>query len=121
MDKPRPMRTRSPTYWDVTIRLFKPVWAVRGDQSYAPQSRWPEGSVALAWCKRGPELIRREISIIKQQTDRGFGVNLVPAVTDPVLLDEELSICFEEKIGVMVFFWDVRPEVIRERTTQGVW
>jgi nitronate monooxygenase len=69
--------------------------------------------------KETPELIRREILSVKQKTDRKFGVNLVPSVTDPSLLEEELEACFEQKIRVMIFFWEVRPDIIKRAHDAG--
>ena len=59
-----------------------------------------------------PELIQREIAAVRDRTNRSFGVNFVPSVTDPALLDEELEACFAAKIEVMVFFWDVRADIV---------
>ena len=63
----------------------------------------------IGMVRESPELIRREIIAVRERTERPFGVNLVPSVTDPVLLEEELEACFEARIRAMVFFWDVRP------------
>jgi nitronate monooxygenase len=66
----------------------------------------------IGMVRERPELIRTEIAAVRDRTSRPFGVNLVPSVTDPALLEEELSACFEARVHTMVFFWDVRPDLI---------
>lgn len=119
MDKPPPMRTRITDLLGCDYPIIQAGMGGPGRSELCTAVTTAGGFGCIGMVQERPELIRREISIIKQQTDRRFGVNLVPAVTDPVLLDEELSICFEEKIDVMVFFWDVRPEVIRRAHDAG--
>jgi nitronate monooxygenase len=67
----------------------------------------------LGMVKERPELIRREIAAVRERTDRPFGVNLVPSITDPKLLEEELQACFDAQVRAMVFFWEVRPDLIK--------
>ncbi len=119
MDKPRPMRTRITDLLGCNYPIIQAGMGGPGRSELCTAVTMAGGFGCIGMVQERPELIRREISIIKQQTDRRFGVNLVPAVTDPVLLDEELSICFEEQVGVMVFFWDVRPEVIQRAHDAG--
>ncbi|MDQ0323180.1 nitronate monooxygenase [Pararhizobium capsulatum DSM 1112] len=73
----------------------------------------------LGMVKEKPEMIRTEIAAVRARTERPFGVNLVPSVTDPILLDEELEACFAAKVKVMVFFWDVRPDIIDRARRAG--
>jgi nitronate monooxygenase len=73
----------------------------------------------IGMVKERPELIRREIGAVRERTERPFGVNLVPSITDPILLEEELAACFDLQIRVMVFFWDVRPDLIERAHKAG--
>ncbi|TVZ74150.1 nitronate monooxygenase [Rhizobium mongolense USDA 1844] len=73
----------------------------------------------IGMVKEKPELIRSEIEAVRGRTDRPFGVNLVPSVTDPVLLEEELEVCFSERVKVIVFFWDVRPDLVARARAAG--
>ena len=73
----------------------------------------------IGMVKERPEVIRTEIEGVRERTSRPFGVNLVPSVTDPVLLEEELSVCFEAHVHTMVFFWDVRPDLIARAGNAG--
>ncbi len=58
------------------------------------------------------ELIRDEIAAVRERTDRPFGVNLIPFGTHPALLEEELAACFEARVHSMVFFWEIRPDLV---------
>src|SRR5215467_13431977 len=73
----------------------------------------------LGMVRESPELIRAEITAVRERTDRWFGFNLVPFGTDPALLDDELAACFEARIHSVCFFWDVRPDLIRRAHDAG--
>jgi nitronate monooxygenase len=73
----------------------------------------------LGMVREKPELIRREVRAVRERTDRGFGVNLIPYGTDPALLEEELAACFEERVHSLCFFWDVRPDLIGRAKRAG--
>lgn len=77
------------------------------------------GFGCIGMVKERPELIGREIIAVRERTNRSFGVNLVPSVTDPALLEEELAVCFESQVKTMVFFWDVRPDLIERAHNAG--
>ena len=72
----------------------------------------------LGMVREPPAQIAREIAAVREATDRPFGVNLIPAATEPALFEEELSACLEARVPAMVFFWDVVPEAIA-RARQG--
>jgi len=69
--------------------------------------------------RESPELIRREIAAVRERTERNFGVNLIPYGTEPTLLEEELTACFEAKAHSLCFFWEVRPDLIQRARTAG--
>ena len=73
----------------------------------------------LGMVKETPEVIRREIAAVRERTDRPFGVNLVPFATDPALLEEELSACFEARVHTLVFFWEVRRDLVARAHAAG--
>src|SRR5215204_7490434 len=73
----------------------------------------------LGMVRELPELIRQEISAVRGRTDRPFGVNLVPFGTDPTLLDEQLDACFKARVHSMIFFWEVRPELVSRAHDAG--
>ena len=73
----------------------------------------------LGMVREPPELISAEIARVRDTTDRHFGVNLIPSSTDPMLLDEELAVCFEAGVHSMCFFWDVRDDVVERARAAG--
>ncbi|MFO1429887.1 MAG: nitronate monooxygenase [Candidatus Competibacteraceae bacterium] len=73
----------------------------------------------LGMVRERPELIAGEIARIRDHTDRPFGVNLIPAGTDPVLLEEELAVCFEARVHSLCFFWEVRPDLVQRARAAG--
>jgi nitronate monooxygenase len=78
------------------------------------------GGFGLLGMVREPAaLIEREIAAVRARTHRPFGVNLIPAATDPKLLDEELEVCFAAKVPAMCFFWTVMPGVVARAKEAG--
>lgn len=73
----------------------------------------------LGMVRESPELIAREIDAVRARTDRPFGVNLIPAATDPSLLAAELAVCFEKKVHSLCFFWDVHRDVVSRAKAAG--
>lgn len=73
----------------------------------------------LGMVRESPELIRSEIYAVQAATNRPFGVNLIPAATDPGLFDEELSVCLDEDIHSLCFFWDVDATAVQRAKQAG--
>lgn len=73
----------------------------------------------LGMVREAPALIAQEIDAVRARTDRPFGVNLIPAATDPALLEAELAVCFAKRVHSLCFFWDVRPEVVERAKAAG--
>ncbi len=73
----------------------------------------------LGMVRESPALIGQEIDAVRAKTSRPFAVNLIPAATDPVLLDAELQVCFDRKVPAMCFFWDVVPSAIAKAKAAG--
>src|SRR5690606_20400932 len=71
------------------------------------------GFGCLGMVREAPELIHAEIDRYRTLSKRPFAVNLIPAATDPELLDRQISACIAAHIRYMVFFWDVDKESIR--------
>ena len=66
----------------------------------------------LGMVRETPDLIAREIDAVRARTDGPFGVNLIPAATDPDLLEAELSVCLKKRVHSLCFFWDVHADVV---------
>ena len=73
----------------------------------------------LGMVRETPDLIAQEIDAVRARTDGPFGVNLIPAATDPALLEAELSLCLKKKVHSLCFFWDVRADVIARVKAAG--
>ena len=65
-------------------------------------------------------LIRTEVERVRQRTDRPFGVNLIPAATDPQLLREQVALCIALRVPVVSLFWDVQHAVIARLREAGI-
>ena len=46
-------------------------------------------------------------------------MNLIPAATDPALLDAELGTCLDLGVPAMCFFWDVVPSAVARAKAAG--
>lgn len=73
----------------------------------------------LGMVRETPQLIAQEIAAVRSRTDRPFAVNLIPAATDPALLDAELGICLDLGVPAMCFFWDVVPAALTRAKASG--
>lgn len=73
----------------------------------------------LGMVREAPALILREAASVKAQTDKPFGVNLIPAATKTGLLNEQIAACREAGVDTLVFFWDVMPEVVKQVKVAG--
>lgn len=57
-------------------------------------------------------LIHQEVTSLRAATDRPFAVNLIPAATDPALLDAQIACCLDLAVPAFTFFWDVVPSAV---------
>lgn len=73
----------------------------------------------LGMVRESPDLIAQEIDAVRARSTNPFAVNLIPAATDPALLDAELNACFERKIPAMCFFWHPVPAAIQRAKSAG--
>ncbi len=73
----------------------------------------------LGMVRESPDLIAQEIDAVRARTTKPFAVNLIPAATDPALLDAELNACFAKKVPAMCFFWHPVPEAIQRAKAAG--
>lgn len=66
----------------------------------------------LGMVREDPELIDAEVTALKAATEKPFAVNLIPAATDPALLDAQITRCLGLGVTAFSFFWDVVPEAV---------
>ena len=70
------------------------------------------GYGTLGMVREDPSLISTEVSEMQAATDRSFAVNLIPAATEPGLLDAQIACCLDLGVSAFSFFWDVMPDVV---------
>ncbi len=66
----------------------------------------------LGMVRESPSLIAEEVVALKAATDRRFAVNVIPAATEPGLLDAQIGACLDLGVTAFTFFWDVMPAVV---------
>lgn len=66
----------------------------------------------LGMVRESPALITEEVTALKRATDRPFAVNVIPAATEPRLLDAQVGCCLDLGVPAFTFFWDVMPDVV---------
>ncbi|SMC83094.1 NAD(P)H-dependent flavin oxidoreductase [Primorskyibacter flagellatus] len=66
----------------------------------------------LGMVREDPDLIAAEVTALQAATDRRFAVNLIPAATEPGLLDAQISRCLDLGVPAFCFFWDVLPKIV---------
>lgn len=77
------------------------------------------GFPSLGMVRESPDLITSEVTALQAATDRAFAVNLIPAATDPALLDAQITRCLELGVTAFSFFWDVLPDVVARVKSEG--
>ncbi|MBK0327517.1 nitronate monooxygenase [Rhodobacteraceae bacterium F11138] len=70
------------------------------------------GFAMLGMVREDPDLIATEVAALRAATDRRFAVNLIPAATEPDLLNRQIDQCLALKVPAFTFFWDVVPEAV---------
>ena len=74
----------------------------------------------LGMVRESAEFIRAEIAKVRAATTRDFGVNLIPAATDPDVFAAELDACIVEHVPVVALFWDLAPQAIARLRSEGI-
>lgn len=77
------------------------------------------GYPTLGMVREPTDLIEREVRALRAATDRPFAVNLIPAATEPDLLDSQIACCLDLGVGAFSFFWDVVPQAIARVKAAG--
>jgi nitronate monooxygenase len=74
----------------------------------------------LGMVRETPDLISQEVLALRALTNRPFAVNLIPAATDPALLQAEMDAALGLGVPALTFFWDPVPSAIRRAKDAGV-
>lgn len=77
------------------------------------------GYPSLGMVREAPDLIESEVTALRAATDRPFAVNLIPAATDPDLLDAQIGRCLDLGVGAFTFFWDIVPRAVERVKAAG--
>lgn len=77
------------------------------------------GYPTLGMVREAPDLIETEVTALRAASDRPFAVNLIPAATDPGLLDAQIVRCLDLGVGAFSFFWDVVPKAVAQVKEAG--
>ncbi|WP_156916720.1 NAD(P)H-dependent flavin oxidoreductase [Leisingera aquimarina] len=73
----------------------------------------------LGMVRESPALITEEVTRLRAATDRPFAVNVIPAATEPALLDAQIGCCLDLGVPAFTFFWDVVPEAVARVKAAG--
>lgn len=74
----------------------------------------------LGMVREPPQRIIDEIGNVRRQTNRPFGVNLIPAATGKDLLEKQVEVCLREKVHSVCLFWDVDVKLITRLRDAGI-
>ncbi|MEO3416192.1 nitronate monooxygenase [Roseovarius sp. CAU 1744] len=66
----------------------------------------------LGMVREDPALIIQEVTALRSVSGRSFAVNLIPAATEPALLEAQIACCLELDVRFFTFFWDVMPDIV---------
>jgi len=74
----------------------------------------------LGMVREPVSLIRAETARVRTQTSRDFGVNLIPAATDPGLLDAQVAECIALEVPAVCLFWELSVGIVRRLRQAGI-
>lgn len=66
----------------------------------------------LGMVREVPALIVQEVARVRAAGHQNFGVNIIPAATEPGLLRQQVDACIALAVPVVSLFWDVDEDVI---------
>lgn len=78
------------------------------------------GFGTLGMVRESEHFIRDQVQATRACTTRPFGVNIIPAATNPELLKKQVDTIIELKLPVVTLFWDLIPWVVHSFREAGV-
>lgn len=66
----------------------------------------------LGMVREPPGLICCEVEAMRRESSRSFGINIIPAATEPGLLEGQVKTCIDLRVPVIALFWDLRPDLV---------
>jgi len=61
----------------------------------------------LGMVREPPGLICCEVEAMRRESSRSFGINIIPAATEPGLLAGQVKTCIDLRVPVIALFWDL--------------
>lgn len=74
----------------------------------------------LGMVREPPDLIVREVERLRTFGHRTFGVNIIPAATEPALLERQVACCINLAVPVVGLFWDIDAHLVRRLRDAGI-
>jgi nitronate monooxygenase len=74
----------------------------------------------LGMVRETPAFIREEVQKVRASTSALFGVSIIPAATDPNLLECQVATCIELAVPVVCLFWDLSFATIERLRSAGI-
>ncbi|WP_345890831.1 nitronate monooxygenase [Devosia oryzisoli] len=74
----------------------------------------------LGMVREPVDLIEREVRRVRDAGHMAFGVNLIPAATEPTLLARQLDALIDLEVPVVELFWDIDTHVVDRLRNAGV-
>ena len=74
----------------------------------------------LGMVREPVRLIDAEVAGVRAAGHERFGVNLIPAATEPALLAAQVQCCIDLRVPVVCLFWDIDTAIVRRLRDAGV-
>ncbi len=74
----------------------------------------------LGMVREPPELIAQEVARLRDAGHDRFGVNIIPAATERILLERQIGTCIELAVPWVALFWDIDAEIVSRFSNAGV-
>jgi nitronate monooxygenase len=74
----------------------------------------------LGMVREPVDLIRAQVRALRERGVHRFGVNLIPAATDPALLEAQVATCIALGVPVVGLFWDLSAPLVQRLRAAGI-
>ncbi|MBN8903109.1 MAG: nitronate monooxygenase, partial [Rhodospirillales bacterium] len=74
----------------------------------------------LGMVREPVELIHAEVAALRARGVARFGVNLIPAATDPKVLEAQILACIDLGVPIVGLFWDVPFRLLARLRAAGI-
>jgi enoyl-[acyl-carrier protein] reductase II len=116
LDRPVVLKTRLTREYQLEIPFVNAGMAFVATAPLATAVCNAGGLGMIGVAAMSPEVVRAQIGEVRRATHRPFGVNIIARFSTP----EQIEVLVEERVPVVVFFWDEAPvEWIRRLRAAG--